>query len=134
MTRAPVHLAQASYQHCCEAPEFFEAFYTEFFARCPTARPMFAHTDFKRQLGMVKHGLGLLLNFSQHSETEPNILTRLSKRHGRGDLDVHPSLYPYFVDALIATARKFDAQFNDETEAAWRDALAKGIAYMGSKY
>jgi len=95
---------------------------------------MFAGTDFDRQHRLLQHGLGLLFNFNHQPDTEPNIMTRVAERHSRRDLGVEPSLYPVFLDSLITTARQYDPEFGAETEAAWREATARGIAYMQSRY
>jgi hemoglobin-like flavoprotein len=129
-----VSVARASYRRCCEAADFFSAFYANFFAACPAARPMFAATDFDRQHRLLQHGLGLLFNFNNQPATEPSILTRVAERHSRRDLDVDPSLYAAFLESLIATAGQFDPEFSPETEAAWREATAKGVAYMQARY
>ena len=134
MAKDHVVVAQASYARCCEVPDFFAAFYAELFASCPPARPMFANTDFDRQHRLVRHGIGLLINFNHEGGKEPNILTRVAERHRRGDLGVDPSLYPFFVESFITVARRLDPQFNGEVEGAWRVATAKGIAYMTSKF
>ena len=134
MPKDPVTIAQASYVRCCEVPHFFTAFYADLFATCPTAEPYFAKTDFDRQHRLVKHGIGLLINYNREPKAEPNILTRVAERHRRGDIGVDPSLYPFFIESFINTARKFDPDFTPEVEAAWRAATAKGVAYMASKY
>jgi hemoglobin-like flavoprotein len=129
-----VDIAQASYARCCAVPDFFTAFYADLFATCPPAKAMFANTDFDRQNRLVKHGIGLLINYNREPAGEPNILTRVAERHRRGDIGVDPALYPFFIESFITTARRFDPDFNDGVERAWREATAKGVAYMGSKY
>jgi hemoglobin-like flavoprotein len=126
-------LAKASYQRCQEIPRFFEMFYERFFVACPAARPMFAKTDFARQHRLLQHAIGLLLAYDDQRADGPNLLSRVAERHGRNDLKVHPSHYQLFVDSLILTVGAVDPQFTAETEAAWREATAKGIAYMKSK-
>jgi len=130
----PVSVARASYARCCEAPEFFPTFYANFFRACPAAEPMFARTDFPRQHKLLRHAIGLLFSFEHQPATEPNVLTRVAERHGRGDLGVSPTMYPAFIESLIETARQYDPEFTDTTASAWRTATAKGIAYMQSKY
>jgi hemoglobin-like flavoprotein len=134
MSKDLIAIAQASYARCCEVPDFFVAFYAELFATCPPARPKFADTDFTKQHKLVRHGIGLLINFNLESDHEPNILTRVAERHRRGELAIDPWFYPFFVDAFISTARSLDPQFDEEIERAWRVATAKGVAYMASKY
>jgi len=126
--------AKASYDRCCRSRDFIPAFYANFFRACPEAQPMFAKTDFSRQHKLLRHALGLLLNFPGHSGAEPNLLTRIAERHGRGDLDVAPRLYPAFVDAMIQTIGEYDPQFTPALESAWRKSVAPGIAYLQSKY
>jgi hemoglobin-like flavoprotein len=129
-----VEAVRASYRRCCEAPEFFPSFYARFFEACPVAKPMFAHTDFERQHRLLRHAIGLLFNFDGKPETEPNILSRVAERHSRRDLNVDPSLYPVFLDSLMAIVKQYDPQFTPELEAAWRQVTAKGVSYMQSKY
>jgi hemoglobin-like flavoprotein len=130
----PVDVAKESYDRCCAAPEFFASFYDQFFAACPIAKPMFARTDFQRQHKLLRHAIGLLFTYARHPEAGPDLLARVAERHSRADLEVDPALYPIFLDSLIETARRFDPEFTDATAAAWRQATAKGIAYMQSRY
>lgn len=126
--------AQASYERCRESPDFFQAFYQKFLEACPEAGPMFAATDFERQNRLLRHAIGLLLNFPNQPRSEPTILGRLAERHSRRDLDIHPALYKPFIDSLIATVREYDAEFNPKVEAAWRTTVALGVEYMQSRY
>jgi hemoglobin-like flavoprotein len=133
VSRHAVAIARASYQRCQQAPNFFEAFYQRFFESCEAARPMFANTDFARQHKLLQHAIGLLFSHDQQPDEEPNLLTRVAERHGRSDLAVNPAFYDDFLNSLILTARELDPEFTAETEAAWREATAAGIAYMMSK-
>jgi hemoglobin-like flavoprotein len=133
VTMNAVRTARASFDRCCQAPRFFDAFYANFFAACPAAGPMFAGTDFTRQHRLLQHGIGLLFSLNQELESEPNILTRVAERHGRCGLAVDPAWYPLFLNSLLMTVGEFDPLFTPEIERAWRDATARGIAYMQSK-
>lgn len=127
--------ARASYKRCCEAPEYFAAFYRNFFEASPETELRFADTDFELQHKLLRHALQLLLLFSSKSEEEAkHLLRRVAERHSRMDLGVDPSLYPAFVDSLVKTSQEFDPQFTPDVERAWRDTLAPGIAYMINKY
>lgn len=134
MSDDAVAIARASYERCCEAPEFFASFYEHFFAACPAAKPMFAKTDFTRQHKLLRHAIGLLFTYARQPDTQPNLLARVAERHSRSGIGVDPALYPVFLDSLIATARRFDPQFTEGTAAAWRVATAQGIAYMQSRF
>lgn len=126
--------ARASYERCRNMPSFFEAFYQTFFEVCPQAKPLFTRTDFERQHRLLQHAIGLLLIFPSQPDTDPVLLRRVAERHSRRDLDVHPSLYEPFIDSLIATVERFDPEFTPDLARAWRNAVAKGVEYMQSKY
>ena len=131
---ARLDAAHASYERASAKPEFYATFYANFFKTCPDARPKFAKTNFERQHKLLHHAIGMLLIYPKHLSDEPNLLSRLAKRHGRKDLDIPASMYPPFVDALVLTLRQCDPAFSDQLEAAWRAVLEVGVAYMTSKY
>lgn len=134
-TKAMSDRARASYERCCAEPDFIPAFYRNFFAVCPEARPRFAHTDFRRQHNLLRHALSLLLLFPTKPDPEArNLLRRVAERHGRNDLAIDPSLYAPFVDSLVTTVGQYDPDYSAEIEAAWRGTVAKGVDYMISKY
>jgi hemoglobin-like flavoprotein len=134
VTRETTALARASFERCSAAEDFLQAFYRTFFALCPPAKPLFAKTDFDKQIRLLKHAIGLLLSFPGQPRTEPGVLSRVAERHSRRDLNIAPKFYPFFVDALVQTARHFDAQWTPAVEDAWRATLAEGVAYMQSRY
>ena len=126
-----VEIAQESYRRC-EGEAFFVSFYRRLLASHASIPPMFEKTDFKRQHKLLQHALGLLLSYARRPN--PALLERIGLRHARGDLDVEPTLYPYFVDSIIGAVREFDSQCDPEVEQAWRAALAPGIGFMTSLY
>ncbi len=127
-------VAKASYDRCCRAPNFIPDFYKTFLAACPEAAPMFARTDFERQVKLLQHAVGLLLIFPNQPPGEPTLLSRVAERHSRRDLNVAPALYGPFIDSLIATVRRFDKEFTTATDAAWRETVAPGVEYMKKKH
>lgn len=132
--KATTALAKASYDRCCQAPDFLQAFYRNFLAACPEAVPHFAGTNFDQQTKLLRHAIGMLLIFPHQPNKEPNLLSRVAERHSRENLDIDPSLYRPFVDALIQTVKEFDGSCTPTVEAAWRETVAPGIAYMASKH
>lgn len=91
---------------------------------------MFAQTDFERQGRLLRHAIGLLLNFPNQPNGEPTILSRVAKRHGPAELNVPADMYPGFVESLIQTVAEHDPEFDRSIESAWRATIAPGIAYM----
>ncbi|HEV2671870.1 MAG TPA: globin [Gemmatimonadales bacterium] len=58
----------------------------------------------------------------------------MAERHSRRDLNIDPSLYRPFIDTLIKTVKRFDADCTPAVEAAWRATVAPGVEYMKSKH
>jgi hemoglobin-like flavoprotein len=127
-------VARASYQRAAEVPDFFPGFYRRLFEVRPETEPLFAQTEFERQHKLLRHAIGLLLTFPEESDREPTILSRIAERHSRRDLGIEPSLYPPFLESLLDTIKRCDPQFTPAVEHAWRTTLAKGLAYMQSRY
>jgi hemoglobin-like flavoprotein len=125
-------LAQQSYSRCLRSGGFLERFYEHLLASDPGMPPRFAKTEFPRQHKLLQHGLGLLLSYG--NKPDPALLERIAARHSARALDVPPSLYPLFVESLLATIREHDPKCDEQVEAAWRDAIGPGIEFMQAKY
>lgn len=134
VSASQMDMARASYDRCCQHQGFPQGFYEHLFRLCPEAEPMFAQTDFDKQVRLLRHALGSLLIFPKHQDQEPNLLTRVADRHGRDELGVDPSYYAAWVDALIETVRGHDPECSATVEEAWRQTVAPGVAYMQSKF
>jgi hemoglobin-like flavoprotein len=132
--KAVTALAKASYDRCCKAPDFLQAFYRNFLTACPEAEPRFATTDFEQQAKLLRHAIGLLLIFPTQPPKEPSLLARLAERHSRRDLNIDPSFYRPFIESLIATVKQYDGEYTPAVEAAWRETVAPGVEYMKSKH
>ncbi len=134
MDASLIETAKASYQRCCKFDEFIPSFYQNLFDASAEAKALFAKTDFKVQTPLIKHAIGLLLLFPNHTNGQTPILQRTAHRHGKGDIDVPPALYPLWVEALMKAAQKYDTSFDARIEQAWREVMAPGISYMISQY
>jgi len=126
-----IHIAEESYRRC-QSEEFFRAFYGRLLASDPAIGPMFAKTDFDRQIKLLQHSIGLLFIYAKRRN--PAILERIAMRHGRRDVNVPPDLYPRFTESLVATVKEFDPHYGNEVEQAWRMAVAPGIEFMSGWY
>ena len=88
VSQMTIDVALASFERCCELPDFFDSFYRHLFDSRPQVESMFRNTDFERQHSLLRHAIGLLLDFpSVPPDEEPNILTRLADVHGRRQID-----------------------------------------------
>lgn len=71
------------------------------------------------------------------TDGDPKALAELRARgttHNRHHLDITPELYDLWLEALVATARKFDPEWDDSVESAWRTILGFVIQRMISAY
>jgi hemoglobin-like flavoprotein len=125
-------IAQESYSRCLRSPRFFQSFYDRLLASDPVVPPMFAETEFPKQYKLLQHGLGLLLSYA--NRTDDTLLERIAARHSSSRIDVPPTMYDLFVDALLATVREIDPKCSPEIEDAWREALEPGLSFMKSRY
>jgi hemoglobin-like flavoprotein len=121
-----VAIAKRSYNKCCEGkPEFYAAFYTRFFGRCPEARSMFG--DIQSQYGKLHGALSYLLNFRDRLTVEPTVLGKVAERHRA--LRVTPEQFDSFTEALLETLRELSGE-DAATIEAWRNTMRPGIAYL----
>lgn len=129
-----IETAKASYQRCCKFENFIPFFYETLFEVSAESKTLFADTDFAIQTPLIKHAIGLLLIFPNHAADRSTLLARTADRHGKGDLNVPPALYPLWVDALMTAVQKYDTNFAPGVEKAWREVIAPGVDYMISRY
>lgn len=126
--------AKASYERCCKFDEFIPSFYENLFKASPEAKALFAETDFTVQTPLIKHAIGLLLIYPNHTDDQSPLLERTAARHAKTDRDVPPELYPLWVDALMLAVQKYDTNYGPGVEKAWREVMKPGIEYMISRY
>ena len=46
------------------------------------------------------------------------------------NIDIGPAMYDAWMERMLQTARAHDPRFSDAVERAWRETLARAIAYM----
>src|SRR5262245_21567062 len=111
-------------------------FYDAFLASSDEVREKFRGTDFEKVRRMVADSLYLMAVAAQSPGREESVawseMTRLAGRHARTDRDIRPGLYEVWLDCLLGAAAKHDPAFSPNVEAAWRETLRPGIAFMQS--
>ena len=114
-------------------PEFIGRFYELFFAASEDVAKRFEHTDMSRQKTMLHDSLRTLVEFNQHRRLSPQ-MERLALAHGPGAAAIPPRLYAVWLDALLATVREWDREFDTQVDLAWRLTMAPGISYLQFGY
>lgn len=127
-------VVNASYGACCLSPEFFDDFYSNFFASSPEIPPKFARTNMARQKQLLRDGISFMIMYHAGAAMAEQKVRGLGKSHSQGRLDIEPHLYELWVGSLMKTVARHDPQFTREREQAWRRVLEKGIFVMQSMY
>ena len=132
----PVEIFRTSLKRCLEDPDFLLDFYGLFMASSDEVRDKFKNTDFKRQTRVLADSLWAMAVAAQGRTGSPawGNLPKLAELHGHAGLDIRSELYDTWLDCLVQAASRHDPHFSKETEAAWRETLAVGIALMRSRY
>ena len=123
-----------SLHRCEENDAFLTHFYENFLATSPRVAEKFTSTDMKRQKEALRLSLRMMVLASVGGDAGDLYLEYIAKRHDRHHLNIEPDLYSLWLEALIATVREFDPEFDLSVEKAWRSVLGYGIEYMTSHY
>ena len=121
-----------SYGRACNDPRFFEVFYTNFLGKSDEIRAMFVDTDMSAQRSLLRGGvMWLVMHARGMSDTK---LRALGESHSKKRMNIHPSLYGQWLDALVETLHEFDPEFNAELDRVWREVLNPGIKLIQDMY
>lgn len=117
-----------SLDRCHADPRFLQRFYERFVAASPRVRELFRHTDFDRQIAVLRASLYTMMHASGNSILASSQVDIMGGRHAR--LGVTPDLYDLWLECLLATVAESDPEYSPAVERAWRDGLGPGIARM----
>ncbi|MBU2707142.1 globin [Zooshikella marina] len=112
---------------------FFEAFYEHFMATSPEIAARFVNTEMSHQRRMLEKSFYKLLTFYA-TNNAADYLEKIAQLHDHKHLNIKPVWYDLWLEALMATLRKFDPDYSDEIELAWRLVLSPGITFMKYRY
>jgi hemoglobin-like flavoprotein len=136
MTSGAVDAFRASLKRCLADPTFMKDFYDLFVASSPEVREKFRNTDFERQNRALADSLYIMAVAAQGGEGSIawREMSKIAKRHSRGDRDIAPELYDLWLDCLLKAAQKHDPQFSPDLKDAWRETLLPGIGFLRDRY
>lgn len=112
---------------------FFDAFYEYFMENNPTAKKAFENTDMERQKQIIKKSLLFMANFSC-CDQGTEFMERIARSHNQHHYNIAPELYDCWLDSMIITVQRFDPEFTQDIDIAWRLSLTPGISYMKYMY
>ncbi len=111
---------------------FFEAFYDRFLSDDEVAKK-FVNTDMNTQQSMLKKSFYNLFAFYASGHVDDYMYV-IAERHNREHLNIRPEFYDKWLECLIGTISRYDEEFSDDVELAWRLVMTPGITYMKFKY
>lgn len=121
-----------SYGRSCNSPAFYQTFYDIFMSKSEDIRSMFVNTEMSAQHGLLRGGImWLIMHARGMSDTK---IRALGKSHSRGQLNINPSHYTLWLDALMESLQKHDPEFDFQLEQAWRITLQPSINVIISMY
>lgn len=121
-----------SYGRCCNNPQFFVDFYDRFMSTSTEVRDMFRDTDMKQQRHLLRSGIMQLILVARGMPDSK--LRALGESHSRRGYNIRPELYSVWLDALLDTVARHDAEFTAEIDGAWRRAIQPGIELIRNAY
>ncbi len=114
---------------------FMETFYRIFIKSHPDIKVLFSETDLKKQFGLLRIGLNMVILFAKEDESiAKDVLEKIRKTHCRKKLNIRPELYKYWINSLIEAIRIKDSKFNDELESKWRAVLQNAVDFIVAGY
>lgn len=116
-----------------ENKKFLDRFYEIFFSKSPAIAQLFKDTKMGTQKTMLQDSILYMKDFCI-SKRPNEYMRRIAKVHSKSDKNIPAEFYDVWLDSLIEAAREYDSEFTEETERAWRIALAPGINYMKHMY
>jgi hemoglobin-like flavoprotein len=130
-----VEIVCASYNRCKDSHVLAVEFYQNLFFLNPKIKEYFAKTDWEHQHKALQFSLEHLFHFLQDPQSHHRAqILRLAQSHAKTNLNIHPHLYYYWIEALVMTFRKVDTQWFDQLEYYLRECLFFPVSFMISLY
>jgi len=121
-----------SYGRSCNKAVFFEDFYDTFMAKSQDIRDVFKNTNMEAQRGLLRGGiLWLVMHARGASDAK---IRALGESHSKHKMNIHPSHYSHWLDALMETLYCHDPEFDPELERVWRATIGPSIEIIKSMY
>ncbi|MGY6561343.1 MAG: hypothetical protein ACXITV_04495 [Luteibaculaceae bacterium] len=127
-------VVQLSFGRCLSQGDLVQRFYAIFLESNPAVKPMFEHTDFSRQKGLLTHGLNLMILYAKGDVSGQLGLDRIRDSHSKLKLNISPDLYQYWQKSLLKAVAEFDRKYDPQVEKAWNEVINHGVNYIKSGY
>ena len=129
-----LEIVKHSYGRACLTPHFIDRFYKIFLGSHPSIKPMFKNTDFTKQKQLLRTSVAMMISHLEGKASGTITLNRIAENHSKKKLNIHPSLYQYWIDSLVSAAKKCNAKWTPDIERAWQKVLRAGVDYITQSY
>jgi len=129
-----IQTVRESYNRCCANGDFPATFYEIFFTKSPEIPELFADTDFTQQKRHFRAASLLLIKYVPEDDATRIALEKIGKTHSRGELNIRPDLYPFFLESVCEAVKKHDPEWTAELEDQWKDRVQGGVELIISKF
>lgn len=124
----------ASLERCTKKNGFFDVFYQHFMTTNSEIQAFFANTDMRVQTHMLEKSLRLAAVAIVGSAAGVDELEKRAISHDVHHMNIDPSLYVYWVDALLRTVAERDPEWGRNVEQCWRRVLGYVVDMMVDGY
>jgi hypothetical protein len=112
---------------------FRDAFLDNLLRSSPEVAQKMVHGDLEAFRATLMLSIDHLARYYMSSEPS-TILQGVARRQSKGERDIEPRLYEFFLQALLKTVQQYDAKYNEEVGKAWEVVLRPGLEYMKRMY
>lgn len=134
LLRKAIVQVQQSYGRALRNPALFQWFYDLLMQSHPEIPTKFQQTDFPAQYERLQQSVPMALLFPQGNVVAQQVIERLRTSHNRYNLDIHPSLYAYWIDSLVQAIAESDPACTEGVEQDWREVLQISVDYIKDGY
>jgi len=124
----------SSLERCTKKKGFFDVFYQHFISSSPEVEKFFSGTDMRSQTKMLEKSLRLAAVAIVGSDIGIEELEKRAASHDAQHLNVDPSLYAFWLEALVQSAADYDPEWDEVVEADWRVVLTFVVDTMIAGY
>lgn len=133
--RPEIELFNDSLARCLRGDRLFQHFYDAFLASSEEVRAKFRHTDFRKQIRVLKSSFYMLVEYLALGWPECEAyLERIAAAHSKRERDVAPHLYDLWLECLLQAVKECDEQYSPQVDAAWRYVMGAGINFLKARY
>lgn len=132
MDSSEVEAVFQSYGRVCRDEQFFVDFYDYFMSSSQVIKDQFLDTDMKQQRHLLRNGIMQLILYARGMPDTK--LQQLARTHSRHGFNILPEWYSIWLDALMKTVSKHDAEYDASLDAQWRRVLKPGIDLIRDAY